>query len=49
MTLTVVYLLREVSEFGNFSTDTGSSLAEESTAVPYRVIFFYFVTLTFDL
>ena len=28
MTLIVVYLLREVSDFGNFSTDTVSTLAE---------------------
>ena len=28
MTLIVVYLLREVSDFGNFSTNTGSTLAE---------------------
>ena len=28
VTLTVVYLLREVSDFGNFSTDTGSMLVE---------------------
>ena len=41
MTLTVVYLLREVSDFGNFSTDTGSTLAEESTAVPYRANFLF--------
>ena len=27
MTLTGVYLLREVSDFGNFSTDTGSRFA----------------------
>ena len=27
MTLTVVYLLRGVSDFGNFSTDTGSMFA----------------------
>ena len=31
MTLIVVYLLREVSDFGNFSTDTGSMLAETLT------------------
>jgi len=51
MTLTVVYLLREVSDFGNFSTDIGSTLeettnleesqiSEESTAVPYGANFF---------
>jgi len=27
VTLTVVYLLTEVSDFGNFSTDTGSKFA----------------------
>ena len=52
MTLTVVYLLREVSDFGNFSTDTGSTFAEttnlegsriseESTAVPYGANFLF--------
>ena len=28
VTFTVVSLLREVSDFGNFSTDTGSTFAE---------------------
>jgi len=28
VTLIVVYLLSEVSDFGNFLTDTGSTLAE---------------------
>ena len=30
---------REVSDFGNFSTDTGSTLAEESIAIPYGANF----------
>jgi len=33
VTLIVVYLLKEVSDFGNFSTDTGSTLAETRTDV----------------
>ena len=51
MTLIVVYLLREVSDFCNFSTDTGSTLpeitnlegsqiSEESTAFLYGANFF---------
>ena len=36
-TLTVVYLLREVSDFGNFSTDTGSMLAETTNRRDYEL------------
>ena len=36
MTLIVVYLLKEVSDFGNFSTDTGSTLAETTNWRDYK-------------
>jgi len=37
VTLIVVYLLREVSNFGNFSTDTGSTLAETTNWRDYEL------------
>ena len=37
VTLIVVYLLREVSDFRNFSTDTGSTLAETTNWRDYEL------------
>jgi len=56
VTLIVVYLLREVSDFCNFSTDTGSTLpeitnlegsqiSEESTASCTGLIFLFKVLI----